>query len=241
VQPTHPLPGEAREAVSLPRASLTLCAKDLRQELRTRESFTAAFFFALLIQLVFGFAFDFQDLGLGFQDVGAGVLWITLTFSSILSLQNSFLIERETSCLTALALCPCDPSAVFLGKFLSNVVFVLAVQGLVLPISALFFGYDLSGVALPLALVVTVNAAGFSALGTLFAAISVRTRRSELLLPLLLFPAATPVVIWGVKATKLCLSGRGLGEFAYLIGLSACFGVIFIVAGILLFDFVLEE
>lgn len=222
-------------------ASLTLCAKDLRQELRTRESFTAAFFFALLIQLVFGFAFDFQDLGLGFPDVGAGVIWITLTFSSILSFQNSFLIERETSCLTALRLCPCEPSAMFVGKFLANVLFVLAVQGVVLPISALFFSYDLSGVALPLALVVAVNAAGFSALGTLFAAVSVRTRRSELLLPLLLLPAATPIVIWGVKATRICLAGRGVGEFAYLVGLSGCFGVIFVVAGILLFDYVLEE
>jgi heme exporter protein B len=178
---------------------------------------------------------------LGFPDVGAGVIWITLTFSSILSFQNSFLIERETSCLTALRLCPCEPSAMFVGKFLANVLFVLAVQAVVLPISALFFSYDLSGVALPLALVVAVNAAGFSALGTLFAAVSVRTRRSELLLPLLLLPAATPIVIWGVKATRICLAGRGVGEFAYLVGLSGCFGVIFIVAGILLFDYVLEE
>ncbi|PYQ14875.1 MAG: transcriptional regulator [Acidobacteria bacterium] len=221
--------------------ALVICVKDLQQELKTRESFTAAFFFALLVQLVFSFAFDFQSLGLGFQDVGAGVLWITLTFSSILSLQNSFVIEREKNCLAALALCPCDPSSVFLGKFLANLIFVLAVQAFVLPISALFFGYDLAAVALPLSLVVVVNAAGFSALGTLFAAISVRTRRSELLLPLLLFPAATPVVIWGVKATRLCLAGRGLEAYEYLVGLSACFGAIFAVAGVLLFDYVLEE
>jgi len=222
-------------------AALTICAKDLRQELRTRESFTSAFFFALLVQVVFSFAFDFQSLGLGFEEVGAGVVWITLTFSSILSLQNSFLIEREKNCLAALALCPCDPSAVFLGKLLANFLFVLAVQAPILPISALFFGYDLSGVLPGLCLVVTVNAAGFSALGTLFSAVSVRTRRSELLLPLLLLPAATPVVIWGVKATRLCLAGRALGAYGTLVALSACFGAVFIVAGILLFDYVLEE
>ena len=222
-------------------ATLTIAAKDLRQELRTRESFTSAFFFSLLIQIVFNFSFDFQSLGLGFQDVGAGILWITLTFSAILSLQNSFLIERQQNCLAGLALCPCDPSAVFLGKFLANSLFVLAVQALILPVSTLFFGYDLLRVLPGVCLVVTVNAVGFSALGTLFAAISVRTRRSELLLPLLLLPAATPVVIWGVKATRLCLSGRPLDSYGYLVGLSACFGVIFIVAGVLLFDFVMEE
>jgi ABC-type transport system involved in cytochrome c biogenesis, permease component len=222
-------------------ASLTICWKDLRQELRTRESFTAAFFFSLLLLIVFSFSFDFQSLGLGFEDVGAGILWITLTFSAILSLQNSFLIEREKNCLAGLSLCPCDPSAIFLGKFLANSLFVLVVQTLVLPISSLLFGYDLLRVLPGLCLVVTVNVVGFSALGTLFAAISVRTRKSELLLPLLLLPAATPIVIWGVKATRLCLAGRPLESYGYLVALSACFGVIFTVAGVLLFDFVMEE
>ncbi|HEU5182736.1 MAG TPA: heme exporter protein CcmB [Candidatus Polarisedimenticolia bacterium] len=221
--------------------ALTICMKDLRQEVRTRESFTAAFFFALLVQVIFNFAFDFQRLGLGFQDVGAGALWITLTFSAVLSLQNSFLIERERSCLTALALCPCDPSSVFLGKFLANFLFVLIVQVFILPISAVFFGYDLSGAWLPLSSVIAVNAAGFSALGTLFAAVSVRTRRSELMLPLLLLPAATPVIIWGVKATRLCLVGRSFAAYGPLLGLSACFAAAFLAAGVLVFDHVLEE
>lgn len=220
---------------------LRICGKDLRQELRTRESLTAAFFFALLIQLVFSFAFDFLDLGLGFKEVGAGSIWITLTFSAILSLQNSFVIERERDCLQALALCPADPSSIFLGKLLANILFVLVVQAFILPISSLFFGYDLSASAGPVALVVFVNAIGFSALGTLFAALTARTRRSELLLPLLLLPAATPLVIWGVKATRLCLAERPLASYGYLLGLSACFDVIFIVAGVLLFDFIVEE
>ncbi len=221
--------------------ALVICGTDLRQEIRTRESFIAAFFFALLVQVVFNFAFDFQRLGLGFEEVGAGALWITLTFSAVLSLQNSFLIERERSCLTALALCPCDPSSVFLGKFLANLVFVLVVQVPILPISSLFFGYDLSRAWLPLSLVIAVNAAGFSALGTLFAAVSVRTRRSELMLPLLLLPAATPVIIWGVKATRLCLAGRSLGACGSLLGLSAFFAAVFLAAGVLVFDHVLEE
>jgi heme exporter protein B len=220
---------------------LLICGKDLRQELRTRESLTAAFFFALLVQVVFSFAFDFVDRGLRFEDVGAGILWVALTFSAILSLQNSFLVERERDCLPALALCPGDPSTVFLGKLLANIVFVLAVQAVIVPISALLFGYDRLPALLPLALVVGVNVVGFSALGTLFAAMTVRTRRSELLLPLLLLPAATPLVIWGVKATRLCLAGRPFAAYGYLAGLSACFDAIFIVAGILLFDYVLED
>jgi heme exporter protein B len=220
---------------------LLICGKDFRQELRTREGLTAAFFFALIIQLVFSFAFDFQDLGLGFADVGAGVIWISLTFSAILSLQNSFLVERERDSLQALALCPADPSAVFLGKLLANILFVLAVQAAIIPISGVFFGYDLTLVAAPLALVVVVNVIGFSALGTLFAAMTVRTRRSELLLPLLLFPAATPIVIWGVKATRLVLADRAWETYGYLVGLSACFDAIFIVSGVILFDYVMEE
>src|SRR5262245_59708896 len=215
--------------------------KDLRQEARTRESFTAAFFFALLVQVIFSFAFDFQRLGLGFEDVGAGALWITLTFSAVLSLQNSFLIKREKSCLTALALSPCEPSSDFLGKFLANLVVVLIVQGPILPISAVFFSDDFAGAWLPLALVIAVTAAGCAALGTLFAAVSVRTRRSELMLPLLLLPAATPVILWGVKATRLCLAGRALASYGTLLGLSACFAAVFLAAGVLVFDHVLEE
>jgi heme exporter protein B len=220
---------------------LLVCGKDLRLELRTRESLAAAFFFAVLVQLVFSFAFQFQELSLRFEDVGAGLIWITLTFSAILSLQNSFLIERERDCLQALALCPADPSAIFLGKLAANVVLILTVQAIILPLSVVLFGYHLSSAVLSVAAVVVVNTVGFSALGTLFAAVTVRTRRSELLLPLLLFPAATPLVIWGVKATRLCLAERSLSSYGYLLALSACFDAIFIVAGVLLFDYVLEE
>ena len=221
--------------------ALLICRKDLKQELRTRESFTAAFFFALLLQVVFSFSFDFLDLGLDFTEVGAGIIWITLTFSAILSLQNSFLIEREKDCLQGLALCPADASSIYLGKFLANTLFILVVQAFILPISVVFFGYDLSAGAAPLALVVSVNTVGFSALGTLFSAMTARTRRSELLLPLLLFPAAMPLVIWGVKATRLCLAGRRLESYGYLVALSGCFDVIFVVAGILLFEYVVED
>ena len=221
--------------------ALLICRKDLKQELRTRESFTSAFFFALLLQVVFSFSFDFLDLGLDFTEVGAGIIWITLTFSAILSLQNSFLIEREKDCLQGLALCPADASSIYLGKFLANTLFILVVQAFILPISVVFFGYDLSAGAAPLALVVSVNTVGFSALGTLFSAMTARTRRSELLLPLLLFPAAMPLVIWGVKATRLCLAGRRLESYGYLVALSGCFDVIFVVAGILLFEYVVED
>ena len=92
-----------------------------------------------------------------------------------------------------------------------------------------------------LALAVIVNTVGFSALGTLFAAMTARTRRSELLLPLLLFPAATPLVIFGVKATRLCLAERPVGAYGNYLALSACFAAVFIAAGILLFDYVIEE
>ncbi len=221
--------------------ALLICRKDLKQELRTRESFTSAFFFALLLQVVFSFSFDFLDLGLDFTEVGAGIIWITLTFSAILSLQNSFLIEREEDCLQGLALCPADASSIYLGKFFANTLFILVVQAFILPISVVFFGYDLSAEAAPLALVVSVNTVGFSALGTLFSAMTARTRRSELLLPLLLFPAAMPLVIWGVKATRLCLAGRRLESYGYLVALSGCFDVIFVVAGILLFEYVVED
>ena len=105
------------------------------------------------------------------------------------------------------------------------------VQALILPISAIFFGYDLRETVVPIAAVVVVNTIGFSALGTLFAAVTARTRRSELLLPLLLFPTATPLIIWGVKATRLCLEGKDLSSYGYLIVLSVCFDAIFIVAG----------
>lgn len=227
--------------MAVPSAAWLICAKDLRLELRTRESLTATFFFALLVQLVFSIAFSFLDLGLGFKDVGAGIIWVTLTFSAVLSLQHSFLLEKENDCLQSLVLCPTSPSSIFLGKLLANAILVLLVQILILPISAVFFGYDLWRVAGPLGLVVLVNTVGFSALGTLFSAMTAQTRRSEFLLPLLLFPAAIPLIIWGVKATRACLAGRDLVTYGNLVALSASFDAIFIAAGVLLFDFVLEE
>ena len=116
----------------LRRAGL-LALKDLRLEWRTGEKLSSMAFFALLLLVILHFAFDFTRLE--FENVGVGVLWVCVTFAGIVGLGHSFVVEREDGCLQGLLLCPGDRSAVFLGKFVSNAVFVLLVEALVLPLA----------------------------------------------------------------------------------------------------------
>jgi heme exporter protein B len=211
--------------------------KDVLLELRTKERLSSLFVLALLIILVFVFALGPEQARR--PEIGAGVLWVTLLFAGMLSLQRGFLIEQERGCLFGLLLTPIDAGTLFIAKFLGNVLFLTIVEAIVTPITLLLLGSSWSPLLLLLAAVELLGIIGFSALGTLFAAIAVRTRAREVLLPVMLLPLLVPLLMASVKVTSALLAGAAWPE-AWLRVLFA-FDVIFVVTGWLIFGQVMWE
>jgi len=211
--------------------------KDVRLELRTKERVSSLFVLALLIVLVFVFALS-PEQAQG-AEVSAALLWVTLLFAGMLSLQRAFLIEQERGCLSGLLLCPFDPSTLFLAKLLGNVLFLTLVEMIVTPLTLLLLGVQWSWSLLALPLVLFLGIVGFSALGTLFAAIAVRTRAREVLLPLMLLPLLVPLLIAAVKVTGALLAGTEWSSVWLRVLLA--FDVIFVVTGWLIFAQVVRE
>ena len=214
-----------------------LLRKDVLLELRTKERLSSLFVLALLIILVFVFALGPEQARR--PEIGAGVLWVTLLFAGMLSLQRGFLIEQERGCLFGLLLTPIDAGTLFIAKFLGNVLFLTIVEAIVTPITLLLLGSSWSPLLLLLAAVELSGIIGFSALGTLFAAIAVRTRAREVLLPVMLLPLLVPLLMASVKVTSALLAGEAWPE-AWLRVLLA-FDVIFVGTGWLIFGQVMRE
>jgi heme exporter protein B len=211
--------------------------KDLLLELRTKERISSLFVLAVLIVLVFVFALSPEQAQR--PEIGAALLWITLLFAGMLSLQRAFLIEQERGCFLGLLLCPFDPGTLFLAKLLSNALFLVVVQAVVTPLTLLLLGVRFSWSLGILPLVLLLGIIGFSALGTLFAAIAVRTRAREVLLPLMLLPLLIPLLIAAVKVTGALLAGTEWSGVWLRVLLA--FDVIFVVTGWLIFAQVVQE
>ena len=224
------------------RASALVAAKDLRLEWRTLEALSSTAIFSLAVVVVFSFAFGAgatRELGAG--RVVPGVLWTVLAFSAVVLLARSMQLERTRDTLSALFLAPVDRGALYAGKMAANVVKLTVLQWLLLPLSAVFFDFDLRAAAGPLLLVLFVHGLGLAELGTLFAAISTRLGRGEALLATLLFPAASPLLISAVKCTAAALDGQGLDTVAPWLLVATAFDVLYLFVSLLTFEFVLEE
>ena len=216
---------------------LALLWKDLLLEFRTKERISSLFVLSLLIVLVFIFALSPEQIqGPGIE---AALLWVTLVFAGMLSLQRSFLLEQERGCFSGLLLCPIDSGTLFLAKMLSNVLFLLLVEVIVAPLSLAFFGVPFSRSLLMLPVVLLLGTVGFSALGTLFAAIAVRTRAREVLLPIMLLPLLVPLLIAAVKVTSAVLTGEEWNGVWFRVLIA--FDIIFVVTGWLIFSQVVQE
>lgn len=224
-----------------PPKALTIFRKDLRIEWRNLDNLPAMFFFSLLVLVIFNFGFDFVNAD--FRDLGPGVLWVTFSFSGVLSFGHSFALERDGDCIQGLMLAPVDAGSIYLGKMLANLTSMLIVEGVVLPLCAVLFNYDVITVAGPLALVVLVHTLGFAAVGTLFGAMTARTRRGDVLLPILLFSLSVPVMISAVKCTGAVLAGGSLfaGASRTWLTMASVFDVIIVTAAFLTFEYVIEE
>jgi len=211
--------------------------KDVRIEWYGRQGIPVMLVFSLLIVFLFNFALQLSpDLHSGLT---AGLLWVSLAFASTLGLNRSISLERETSALDGLLLAPVDRSAIFFGKSLSNFCFTTLVALVLLPVFSLLYQHSLFHPGLFLAILLGVGA--YTSLGTLLAALSIQTRTRDVLLPVLLYPLALPILIAAEEASRGVLSGQTLGELrAWFLLLLAC-DILFNAAGLMFFETVLEE
>ena len=212
--------------------------KDLRAEWRTREMFSAMFVFALLIVIIFNFALELRVENA--RALVPGILWVAFTFSGMLGLNRSFILEKDRGSLEGLLLCPVDRSAIYLGKMLSNVALMAVVEAFLLPITFVLFNLPFHTVPL-LLVVVALGTLGFAGVGTLFSAMAVNTRAREEMLPLLLFPVAVPLMIAAVKLTAGVMDGLAMAELTRWWRLLIGFDVIFLTLSLMTFDYVIEE
>ncbi|MFQ5574789.1 MAG: heme exporter protein CcmB, partial [Terriglobia bacterium] len=190
------------------RRVATILWKDIILELRTKEILSSMFVFAMMAMIIFNFTLELRKDNV--DQIAPGVLWIAFIFSGVLGLTRSFVLEKEKESILGLMLTPVDRSAIYLGKVVANVIFMFAVEAVILPVFAVFFNYSFLPVILPLVTVILLGTIGFVAVGTIFSAMSVNTRMREVLLPVLLFPVMVPVIIASVRSTSLIIQGGPL-------------------------------
>jgi len=181
------------------RAVWLIVRKDLTVEVRSRELAYTTLFFALSCVLVF--AFSLVQEGRAAEGVGAGVLWMTIMFAGNLALGRTFERERQSETLRALMLVPAPRPAVYLGKLAGIVLLLALTEAILVPLVALLFQAELLAHPFWLVGIVVTGTLGFAAVGTLFAAMLVRARSRDVLLPVLLYPITVPVIIAGVRGT----------------------------------------
>jgi heme exporter protein B len=219
--------------MSLWSATWLVFQKDLRIELRSGEILITTGFFSLLVAVLTSLSFYLDDVTS--RRVAPGVLWISIAFSGVLAMGRSWARERDHDVMRGLLLSPLPRAALFLGKMLGIFAFLSLVELLLVPIIALLYQLDLLDVWLPIAALVTLGTIGFSAAGTLFAAMGVRTRTKELVLSVVLFPLVSPALLAGVVATREVLGGASLSEVFDWLRVLLAFDLVFVVLGALLF------
>ena len=220
------------------RKVLAIVIKDVSAELRTREMVSSMLVFSLLVILIFNFAFDLRADNQ--RTLAPGVLWVAIAFGGMLGLSRSFIVEKDRGSIEGLLLAPMDRSAIFLGKMLGNVLFMVGIEIIILPVFAVLFNLS-AGDLLPLAGIMVLGTIGFAGVGTLFSAMVVHTRAREVLLPVLLFPVVIPVMLSAVRLTAAVLDGLPLAEMQNWLSLLIAFDAIFLALSVILFDYVMEE
>ena len=211
--------------------------KDLAAELRSRELLSSMLVFALLVIVIFNFALELDARERA--NVTSGVLWVTFTFAGTLGLNRSMAVEKDRGCLDGLLLAPVDRSAIYFGKALGNLIFMLVVEMIVLPVYSALYNTNLFQPGL--LLVILLGSIGYIAVGTLLASMAVQTRTRDVLLPILLFPVVLPVVIAAVKGSGGFLQGIPMDEIMPWINLLLVYDVVFTAVAFMVFDYVVEE
>ena len=212
--------------------------KDLRLEWRNRDSVNGMLFFSLLVVVVFAIAFDPTAFPSIARQISGGLLWVGVLFASVTALNNAWARELKNDVLAAHRLLPAPPSALFIGKALANFSFVLLVEIVLAPVFAVFYNLHPLGQTWLLLLIVPLGTWALVSNGTFFAALSLRTRNRELLLPLVLFPIAMPALLAVIQATTNVLTG----DYSPVLWIKVLvsYDIIFTTAAVLLFGIVLH-
>src|SRR5258706_4502860 len=220
------------------RQVLTIAAKDLRAELRTKEALNASVAFAIVILVLFSFAFD-PDSETA-HELSGGLLWMVFSFAGALALNRSFAREMQNDCLDALLASPVSPAALFVGKALANYALLLTVEFVSLPVSGLFYNIRWAAQFWSLLLVVLLGTWALTAIGTIFSALTVNLRLRELMLPVLVYPLMIPALMAAITLTTDLLSGTPLGPSNLLwVRLLVGFNLIFTALAVVFVDTVL--
>ncbi|SNS94875.1 heme exporter protein B [Granulicella rosea] len=215
---------------------LTHLRKDLRLEWRSRDAINGMLFFSLLVVVIFSMAFD--PTAAASRQIAGGILWVALLFASITALNQGWAREVRNHVLDAQRLTPAPASALFLGKALANLIFVSAVELVLAPLFVIFYNLHALGEGWMMFLVLPLGTWALVCNGTFFAALGLRTRNRELMLPLVLFPISLPALLAMIQATTAILTGESDPELwvKMLFG----YNVVFTTVCLLLFDIVLN-
>ena len=222
------------------RTAMLVMRKDFAIEIKSREILYTTLLFALSCVLVFSIAFVKE--GEPLEDAAAGILWIAVAFAGTLALGRTFERERYGETLRALLLAPAPRAAIYVGKMLGIVVLLAVVELVLVPLVAVLFHAPLFAQPLLLAALLILGTLGFSAVGALFAAMLVRARTRDVMLPILLYPMTVPVMIAGVRGTSAMLQAPADTASAVMwIGLLASFDVVFVTLALWTFEPVMTE
>lgn len=220
------------------RQIITVAFKDLRAELRTKEAINASFAFALVILLMFSFAFDPEADTT--REISGGLLWIVFAFAGTLILNRSFAREIPNDCLDALVAAPVPGAVLFLGKAIANYVLVLAVEMVSLPVFGIFYNVKWTQQFWQLMGVLALATWGMTVIGTIFSALTVNIRLREVMLPMLTYPILVPALIGAMRLTAGLVLGKPIGgDDAAWLRMLIGFDVMFTVASLVLVETVL--
>ncbi len=234
VEATKPKP---KAQTSFWQSMWAIVWKDLSAERRSGELFSAMLVFTLLVVFIFNFALDLNPKIQ--REVTAGVLWATFTFAGTLGLNRSMAVEKDRGCLDGLLLAPVDRTAILFGKVIANLIFMFAVEIIVLPLFSIFYNTNLFHPGL--LIVLALGSIGYTVVGTLLASMAVQARTRDVLLPILLFPVVLPVIISAVRASTYFLQGQSMDLIWPNINLLIAFDLIYIAVAYMVFDYVVEE
>ena len=227
-----------RGSLSFAGQSLTIAAKDLRSELRTKEALNSSLAFALVILVLFSFAFEPTQEET--RQISGGLLWLVFAFAGALILNRSFARELTNDCLDALVAAPISGAALFAGKAAANLALLLAVELVSLPVFGVFYNVPWTQQFWPLMLVLLLGTWGLTVVGTMFSALTVNLRLRELMLPMLLYPIMIPALLAAVELTTPLVMGQPLeGSLILWLRLLVAFDVIFTALALALVETVL--
>jgi len=214
--------------------------KDVTVEVRSLELVLTTVFFAVTVVLMFAFGLVVQ--GAAIDDVSAAILWIAIAFSGTLALGRTFERERQNDTLRALLLAPADRPAIYVGKLIGILLLLALVEAVLVPLIGLFFNAPIFAHPGRLVLMLVAGTIGFCAVGTLFAAMLVRARTRDVLLPIMLYPMTVPVMIAGVRGTAALLQpAPDLAMAQFWLGLLGAFDVVFLILALWTFDPVMTD